>query len=384
MVSYPDPHNPYAVREPYNEMFDDLHFAIPQSAISSLNKKPAPPAWSRTNTPEIPEDTPLDTVEREIELYENSASYQRRQRQTFGMIKLLDDNIGRILETLKNNNLENNTLVIFTSDHGGTMAEHNSRGKETPYKTSAGVPFLIRWPGKIPAGKHVETAYSSIDFVPTLLNLLGIDTSEFELPGIDASGDLLNEAMHISDESQIRFIENTMGKWTAAMSQRYKLVLGRSEMPPYLFDTTADPNELTNFFYLNKAYKEVSQTMKRALNKEIKTRDFQLREQQDPVYLVTPACQETRDQLDGDETFTVCANYKTVALQEECQKPALKSKCPVTCNVCFKDTRWGNFMWKRRYISCASVASKSLWKRRKWCKKEAIGNFCRETCADFL
>lgn len=58
MLSYPDPHNPYVVREPYNEMFDDLHFAIPQSAVSSLNKKPAPPAWSWTLHPKIPEDTP--------------------------------------------------------------------------------------------------------------------------------------------------------------------------------------------------------------------------------------------------------------------------------------------------------------------------------------
>jgi len=55
--------------------------------------------------------------------------------------------------------------------------------------------------------------------------------------------------------------------------------------------------------------------MKMALKQAIKTHDFQLREQQHQVYLVTPACQETRDQLaDGNETFTVCANYKTVAL----------------------------------------------------------------------
>ena len=74
MLSYPDPHNPYLVREPYNEMFDDLHFAIPQSAVLSLNKKPAPPAWSRTKHPEIPDDTPLDMVESEIELLSKSST----------------------------------------------------------------------------------------------------------------------------------------------------------------------------------------------------------------------------------------------------------------------------------------------------------------------
>ena len=74
------------------------------------------------------------------------------------------------------------------------MGEHTSPGKGTPYKTSAGVPFLIQWPSNIPAGKHIETAYSSVDFVPTLLNLVGIETSELGLTGlVDASGDLMNE-----------------------------------------------------------------------------------------------------------------------------------------------------------------------------------------------
>jgi len=126
MLSYPDPHGPFVVREPYNTMFDDLHFAIPQSAVSSLKKQPAPPSWSHTLNPSIiPTSISLNTVEEEIELYESSVNYQSQQRQTFGMIKLLDDRIGRLLQTLKDNDLENNTVVVFTSDHGGTTAEHN-------------------------------------------------------------------------------------------------------------------------------------------------------------------------------------------------------------------------------------------------------------------
>ena len=237
MLSYPDPHGPHDVREPYNSMFDHLHFELPQSAKLGLKKQPAPPSWSYSSSREIPKGVKLDKIDEKIDLYENSSNFQWRQRQSFGMIKLLDDSIGRLLKTLEDNDMTNDTIVVFTSDHGGTMGEHNSAGKDTPYKTSAGVPFLIQWPSKIPAGKHIETAYSSVDFVPTLLNLVGIDTSDLGLTGLDASGDLMNEGMLISDDNQLRFIDKTKGKWAAAVTQRYKFVLSPNLMQPYLLDS---------------------------------------------------------------------------------------------------------------------------------------------------
>ena len=127
--------------------------------------------------------------------------------------------------------------------------------------------------------------------------------------------------------------------------------------------------------------------MKSALLRAMKEYDFQLRDKTTtaPVYLDKPACQESRDLIDGDYIFTVCTDYKTAALQDECQNPLLKSKCPISCNACFKDTKWGTLMWKKRSISCAKVARKSLKMRKRWCKKkQAIGLFCRETCAEFL
>ena len=385
MLSYPDPHGTFVVREPYNTMFDDLHFAMPQSALSSLKKQPAPPAWSKTsNPPHIPNNTTLDTVEEEIELYENSTDYQDQQRQTFGMIKLLDDNIGRLLKTLKDKRLEDNTVVIFTSDHGGAMAEHNNKGKQTPYKTSAGVPFVIRWPVKIPAGKHIQTAYSSVDFVPTLLNLLGIDTSEYRLPGLDFSGELMNEATFISDENQLRFIDMAEGRWAAAVSQRYKFILSPGQTQPYLLDTTVDPDELTNFFNL-VGYKEQSDVMKSALLGAMKEYNFQLRDKSKsaPVYLDAPPCQESRDQLDEYYALTVCTDYKKKsARRDECQNPLLKSKCPITCNdsACFEEYTRAAFVWKNKTLNCAKLAKKSLKKRREWCKTSGIRKFCRVTC----
>jgi len=389
MVSFPDPHGPQDVRYPYNSMFDHFNFEIPKSAVASLNKQPGPPKWAWAPDPIVDgKDIPLDKMKKAIQLHEKSQEYQTLQRETFGMVKLIDDSIGKILQALENNDIKTNTIVIFTSDHGGLMGEHNSAGKGVPYKTSVGVPFLIQWPGKIPSGKLIKTAYSSIDFVPSLLNLLGLDPSQFGLGGLDFSHDVMNEEMIVSDENQVRFLDMVRGDWAAAVSQRYKLVLSTSRVAPWLLDAVADPNEGKNYFNENEnQYQKISRKMKKALANAMEENEFSLWNQDEPVYLSNPACRETRDQLDGDEIFTVCADYKKDRpLQEKCQTPALQTKCPVTCNSCFKDThKWGTIIWKQKYVTCKSaVAVKSSKSKYRRCKIKSIGTFCSETCAEFL
>ena len=92
--------------------------------------------------------------------------------------------------------------------------------------------------------------------------------------------------------------------------------------------------------------------------------DFQLMERTDViVYVEQPACQESRNQLDRNYTFTVCADYKIAELRDECQSPALKAECPVTCDACSEEESVGKFMWKKRLFSCSRIASKPQKKR---------------------
>ena len=146
------------------------------------------------------------------------------------MVKLIDYNVGKLLKFLDAKNLTNNTIVVFSSDHGDLLLEHGKFDKGVPYKTSAGVPMIFRWPGKINR-KVIKTAYSSVDFAPTLLNLLGINTDSMGFPGLDFSGDLINDNVGDDDE-QLRFIDDSGGRWAAAVNKRYKLVLSKSYSPP--------------------------------------------------------------------------------------------------------------------------------------------------------
>ena len=110
--------------------------------------------------------------------------------------------------------------------------------------------------------------------MPTLLNLVGIETSELGLTGlVDASGDLMNEGMLISDENQLRFIDKAKGNWAAAVTQRYKFVLSPNLMQPYLLDSAVDPNELSNFFN-QKGYWKILKAMKKASCKRRKNMIF--------------------------------------------------------------------------------------------------------------
>ena len=97
---------------------------------------------------------------------------------------------------------------------------------------SAGVPFLLRYPNKVKAGKVIETAYSSIDFAPTILNLMGVKNLTANYNGIDGSGELLSEDMSPSID-QIRFSFDTgkKNRWAAAIMNGFKLVVSKTEIP---------------------------------------------------------------------------------------------------------------------------------------------------------
>jgi len=72
------------------------------------------------------------------------------------MVKCIDDNIGRLLDFLKENNLEENTVVVFTSDHGDLLGEHGKLNKGVPYETLARVAFMLKYPAKVKAGNQIE------------------------------------------------------------------------------------------------------------------------------------------------------------------------------------------------------------------------------------
>lgn len=92
----------------------------------------------------------------------------------YAMIHNIDQNITRLLNKLDELNLSDNTLVIFTSDHGDMMLSHGQHYKRRPQEESSRVPFIVKFPSKIKSGKIVDQYLTLVDVFPTILDLLGV------------------------------------------------------------------------------------------------------------------------------------------------------------------------------------------------------------------
>jgi len=96
----------------------------------------------------------------------------------YAHITALDRQVGRLMDTLEEEGLAKQTIVIFTADHGDMLGNKGEWFKSQPWRESVGIPMLMRWPGKIPSGKVTRGPISLIDLMPTICTLTGTDIPE--------------------------------------------------------------------------------------------------------------------------------------------------------------------------------------------------------------
>ena len=257
MISIPDPHTPDYAKPPYNTMYEDLNIEAPKTMAPEYTA--IKPSWAGGGKPDNNEAFGEKAFENE----------KNALKQYFGMVSHIDDSVGRILQFLEDNNLSENTIIVFTSDHGDMFFEHNRRNKGVPYEGSARIPFLIRYPNKIPSGKVINTAYTNVDFTPTILSLMNVKT-DAKFQGLDTSDDFTNNKKVVNSD-RITYFAKSGGWWVSAVSDRYKLVIDKKEKP-YLFDLQKDPDELINFYH-DAAYASIAKMMQAELFKQMKMYD---------------------------------------------------------------------------------------------------------------
>ncbi len=113
--------------------------------------------------------------------YPNEQVIRALIRKYWGLVTQVDRSVGVILDTLEQLGLADNTIVVYTSDHGDMMGSHHLVAKTVMYEESTRIPWLIRTPGQTEQ-QVIENPVSQIDLVPTLLDLMGSDVGE-TLPG---------------------------------------------------------------------------------------------------------------------------------------------------------------------------------------------------------
>lgn len=252
MLSIPDPHTPNTVRKPYNTQYADQKFENPVSSdVAKINA----PEWFKA----LGNATRGNIISQSPEMI---ACY-------WGMVKCIDDNIGRLITTLKDEGIFDNTIIVFTSDHGDMLGEHFKDNKGISQEGSAKVPFIIYAPGKIKAKSVVPFAMNSVDFTPTLFSLMGVNS------GIDYEG---RDCSKLLEKNKLpKGWNNTTVMswegWIAATDGRYKLTCMASEnggidmsKTPVLFDLESDPLEM-NSIYGDPSCKEVTDKLMREVEK---------------------------------------------------------------------------------------------------------------------
>jgi arylsulfatase A-like enzyme len=183
----------------------------------------------------------------------------------YGNVTGLDHELGRIMAFLKENGLDDNTIVCFSSDHGDHLSSHGygkpfdlwlhhskRASKATPYEESIHIPFILRYLQKVAPGQRSQTMLSSVDVLPTLLGLADIALPD-GIQGLDLSHAVLGEQGPEPDSVYLQILGpgwphrgEWVGFWRGVRTRRcvYARWFGSGDV--WLFDRHTDPYEMNN------------------------------------------------------------------------------------------------------------------------------------------
>lgn len=217
------PHPPFDVPEEFADLYKDVEFPEPLISETALS----PLAEENKKLGDLPN---RDYVRRMKELY-------------YGAISHIDHHLGRVLDSLEQTGQLDNTLIIFTSDHGEMLGDYSTYQKWLPYDACSKVPLIVHYPKKIKPGVVTEDFADLNDIFPTILEAAGLQyPGKHKLPGES----LITDKQEKDRTKQ--YVEYSDGnrRWISLRNKEYKYNYyfggGREE----LFDLVNDPGECKN------------------------------------------------------------------------------------------------------------------------------------------
>lgn len=176
-----------------------------------------------------------------------------RRRNYAGLVKCLDDNVGKVLAALKAHGLEKNTLVVFTNDNGG---QTKTGANNAPLRGRKGmlleggirVPLCMRWPGVIEAGGAIDDPVISLDLLPTFVRAVGGETPEaWALDGVDLGPRLRGDVDALPERPLFWRKGGPEGEIAVRLGALKLRIADRAkDTPPELYDLEADIGETSN------------------------------------------------------------------------------------------------------------------------------------------
>lgn len=249
-ASYFDPHPPYLVPEPWASMYDPADITVPEVTPGEHDRNP--PHFQKTQ-----EAKPDFSYLRETEFANHGCGSHLRSRERlakdiaiyYGMISMLDHYVGKLLDHLDATGEADNTLIVFTSDHGHYYGHHGLTAKGPfHYDDGVRVPFIARWPGRIPAGTENRALLSLVDLPVTFLNACELPVPRI-MQGVNQLPVWEGKAETVRDHVVVEFRHQpTAIHMKTFVDDRYKLTVYYNQPYGELFDMQADPGEVNNLW----------------------------------------------------------------------------------------------------------------------------------------
>ncbi|MBW7457588.1 sulfatase [Paenibacillus sepulcri] len=257
--SFFDPHPEYLVPEPWDTLYDPDKLTIPSIYPGEHDRNP--PHFAKTQE-EAPDFSDLRETGFGIHGYRSHLHYgygtdfpltdAHRKKLVavyYGMISMMDKYIGRILDKLDELGLTDNTIVVFTTDHGHFFGQHGLQFKGGfHYEDLIKLPFIVRYPGHVPAGQTSQAIQSLVDLAPTFLSFSGLAVP-LPMTGVDQREVWLGQQAKARDHAIVEFRhEPTTIHQKTYINERYKITVYYNQTYGELFDLKEDPGEIHNLW----------------------------------------------------------------------------------------------------------------------------------------
>ncbi len=271
-ISFPDPHYPFTVPEPWASLYKpaDMPLPIPPITESCDMPKLHEQVYRGPQAQSIDGERPRDRVigtppHNYAEL--SHEDWQQVKAIYYGMVALLDHSVGKIIDALDRLGLGDNTVIVFLSDHGDYLGDHGMYGKGLPYESALRTPLIARGPG-IAAGQTIASVESTLDIAPTLLDMANIAEPE-SLQGRTLKPRLLDASL---PSPSIALVENDDDfaalRMRSIITAQWRLTYYLNQDWGELIDREQDPQELRNLWH-DPAHEPVKQELLLQLLQEV-------------------------------------------------------------------------------------------------------------------
>ncbi|MEM7462498.1 MAG: choline-sulfatase [Pseudomonadota bacterium] len=231
-VSYTHPHEPYLCQKEYWDLYEDVDIPMPKVPALSQNQHDA-------HSARLLADFGM------LDIRFDDDAIRTARRAYYGSISYLDALIGKLLETLERIGKRENTVIVFTSDHGEMLGERGMWFKKHFFEQSLKVPLIITGAGF--AAGRAETPASLVDLLPTFMGIA--DGSGWTSPVEKLDGEDLSTFLTSPDKDRVIFAEYLAEATTSPIFMvrqgRFKYIHSETD-PPLLFDVENDPDEINN------------------------------------------------------------------------------------------------------------------------------------------